>query len=163
MEKSEWRTASGFPAYEVSFDGNVRRNGRLLAPISCNGGYFKVNIWGPEGRYPARINRLVCETFNGPPPSQYHQAAHKNGVPTDNRADNLYWATPLENCADKERHGTAPKGETHGKTKLTSLAVRDIREKLRSGMSYQTIAESFGVGPHAIGRIARGETWGHLK
>jgi hypothetical protein len=53
------------------------------------------------------------------------QCRHLDGNRSNNRLDNLAWGTPLENGADKARHGTA-KGERNGRAKLTAAKVRRI-------------------------------------
>ena len=49
------------------------------------------------------ITRLICEEFNGPPPTPKHEAAHKRhcvGHLCVN-GNHLYWATRKENESDK--------------------------------------------------------------
>jgi hypothetical protein len=49
------------------------------------------------------VHRLVLEAFVGPRPPG-HLCRHLNGVPDDNRVENLAWGTPKENGEDAVRH-----------------------------------------------------------
>jgi len=44
------------------------------------------------------VHRLVCAAHCGPPPTPAHsQVHHLDGNPSDNRPENLAWATPSDN------------------------------------------------------------------
>lgn len=106
---------------------------------------------------------MVCEAFHGPRPDR-HQVAHFDGDRTNNRADNLRWATQVGNEADKVSHGTRAWCERHGMHKLTSAEVRQIREihaERRSG--YKATAEKFGISIQQVCNIANGKSWGGLR
>lgn len=109
------------------------------------------------------VSRLVCEYEHGPPPTPKHQAAHSCG-----RGDlgcvtrgHLRWATRTENMADCVLHGTRPRGERHGRSKLTETQVRSIR-RLKGTMSQREIARLFGVSQMTISLIHTGRKWGWL-
>ncbi len=178
----EWRQVADFPDYAVSSHGRVMRvcagrrrvTGRPLKPGLSGSGYQQVTLRRDGRSYSGRVNRIVCAAFHGPPPSRRHQAAHNDGDAKNNRADNLRWATPVENEADKRRHGTAAigdrhwsvtqpekraRGENHGLAKLTPDAVRAIR---LDGRFQRTIAADYGVTQRVIWMIKAGKTWGHV-
>src|SRR5690348_15132724 len=107
---TEWRAIRDWPEYEVSDDGQVRRVvgggpaakvGRVLKPGKNLYGYHFVVLYQTPRKRMSLISRLVCEAWHGPPPTPKHEAAHWNGVRTDNRPSNLRWATGAENAADK--------------------------------------------------------------
>ncbi len=109
------------------------------------------------------VHRVVCEAFHGPKPSLRHQAAHWNGIVSDNRAANLRWATPEENEADKVFHGVAVRGERHPLAKLREVDVVAIRAMLATGrFSRSAIAPLFGVSVAKIDQIARRRSWRHV-
>ena len=117
-----------------------------------------------DGR-PRMVARLVLEALVGPAPSPAHQAAHKPREchePLCIWGAHLRWATPAENMADRELDGTTPRGESHGRARLTDAKVAQILA-LPSDRTDRSIAEEFGVGKGAIGRIRRGETWTHVQ
>jgi hypothetical protein len=99
------------------------------------------------------VSRLVCAALCGPPPTAEHQAAHSCGkghlrcvAPS-----HLYWATRLENEADKVRHGTRG-------GKLTATQVREVRSLIGT-MSQAEIARQFSVIPSVINCIHKGRTF----
>ena len=40
----EWKYIKGFPDYEVSTFGQIRRNNKLLTPTKRPDGYLKINL-----------------------------------------------------------------------------------------------------------------------
>lgn len=105
--------------YQVSDCGRIRslvagsRSGTvprkrplLMSPYDNGRGYLVINLKLSIGYRCYGISELVLRTFVGPRPAPHYQAAHSNGRRRDNRRQNLRWATPKENDADKDRHGT---------------------------------------------------------
>lgn len=106
------------------------------------------------------VSRLVCEAFHGPAPSAEHQAAHRNGVRTDNRPSNLRWLTRHENYQDQVRHGTDRRGERHHLAVLTAQDVREIRA-LSGTMLQREIAARFAVTQGQVSSIINRKIWAH--
>jgi hypothetical protein len=100
----------------------------------------------------------VCAAFHGLPPTADHQAAHCDGNPLNNRPDNLRWATPTENHADKKRHGTHLEGDKHHNSKLRQRQVEAIRP-LRGKVAAKRVAATYGVSMQSIYDIWQGRTW----
>lgn len=97
------------PEYRVSNCGRVqsRKSGewRDIQASKDQGGYTYVNLrlWKKKSKL-FRVHVLVMLAFIGPrPPGLY--VCHDNGDPADNRLENLKYATPKENSADRKRHG----------------------------------------------------------
>lgn len=118
MENEEWRVIAEAPDYEVSDRGRVRRCtpdwqgkylGRILKP-SLSRGYHRYLLCVGGRHINRTAHSLVCIAFNGPKPSPEMHCAHKDGDRLNNTPENLYWATPLENAADRDRHGRTHRG-----------------------------------------------------
>ena len=79
----------------VSNYGRFRNSrGRLTYGMTKQSGYHMVSIFG-EWFY---AHRVVALTFHGPPPNQSAwQVHHRDGDPSNNRAENLTFVTSAEN------------------------------------------------------------------
>ena len=167
----EWRKIDECPAYEVSSFGRVRRAiggpstrvGRVLkAKALPRIGYLFVHIRCADGKMRNRyVHRLVARAFHGAPPTPSHEAAHDDGVPSNNSAGNIIWKTRKDNCADKKRHGTQPFGEVWHRAKLSEAQVIIILS--RGTETEQSIASEYGVCQQTINDIRRNRTWRHLE
>ena len=93
----EWRPIIDYPEYEVSNGGEVRRGGRVLKPTPNSRGYSMVRLGRNNNKY---VHRLVASAFI-PNPDNKPQVDHINRIRTDNRVENLRWATVSENQINK--------------------------------------------------------------
>jgi hypothetical protein len=164
------RPIESFHGYRITDDGIVISCRRPGPPIikrpEHRGRYDFVGLINADGiQENESVHSLVLITFGSPRPSPQHQTRHLNGNSRDNRISNLAWGLPIDNAADRRRHGryvTDHRGEIHGMAKLNDLAVFRIIERLSAGEQQQHIATTFGVSPSTIGKIARGERWTHV-
>lgn len=158
----QWKDVVGWEgAYMVSDIGRVRNcDGRLLAGQDT-ARYPKVVLkrgGKPTMKY---IHRMVLEAFLGPCPDGY-EARHLDGNRQNNRLSNLAWGSRRDNQADRIRHGTACRGESHPHTTISASRVRAIRQSASRGMRQVQLARQHGVSAAVIGRICRRETWRHI-
>lgn len=119
--EEEWRPVVGYEqVYSVSSFGRIRRDkqspgavkGRILKTSKGHRGHLAVDLSnGPHARSYS-VHRLVLEAFVGPCPEGM-EALHGDGIPGNNRVDNLRWGTKHENRMDSVKHGT------HANTKKT--------------------------------------------
>lgn len=157
-----WRSIPGFPSYEVSDYGNVRRaDSHALLNINMGGWRRKYRyVWLRADKGMSRsVSRLVLLAFRGPPPDG-HQARHLNGIHDDDRLDNLAWGTKSENERDKREHGTWWRT---GIRKLTPDDIQRVFELYAAGETQTAIAQKMGVSQVQISRIVRGKTWALLQ
>lgn len=165
-----WKSLFG-GIFEASSDGRIRRIiktrynqklGEITLSDNPSNRYLKCALVlnGKLKRF--SVHRLILLAFRGPCPTGM-EGAHLNGNTKDNRIENLAYKTKLENEADKIAHGTRPRGEHVGVSRLTAGRVRLIRSDLRKGITAIKLAEQYGVNPSTISQIRHGKTWRHVK
>lgn len=166
----EVRAIDGWPGNFVGADGRVysaygkewkRSNAatneirveRKLSPD--HDGRLKVTLTPPVGKLKTFfVHILVATAFHGPCPEGM-EASHKNGIRTDNSADNLTWETHVENEARKLGHGTKTFGEKSSFTTISTSQVVAIREIAAMGVSGALIARALRISDAQVSRIIR--------
>jgi hypothetical protein len=136
-----FRPVPGFPLYEVSDDGRVRRPetvdrygrkawGRELKQETTREGYKRVLLM--PGRHHKSVHRLVLEAFVGPSSLVIN---HINNDPGDNRLENLEYCTQLHNVHHSQ---------TLGKRRqvLTPTQRLEIRS---SGLTAKQASAKYGI------------------
>lgn len=170
MENSnhKWRRCPGFPDYEVSDSGQVRRAtpgrgakaGKVCQSFTHADKRITVSIRQGGKTYTRRPSRLVCEGWWGPPPFDGAEACHNDGDPQHNHYTNLRWDTRKGNFADMIEHGTRRSGERHHLAKLTAEQVGQIRDEYRAGgITQKEIGERVGLSQAQVSRIINGARW----
>ena len=126
-------------------------------------GYRQVGLYDERGDATSlHVHVVVLLTFVGPRPEGCPHTRHLNGIPHDNRLENLAYGTAKENTADQIRHGTEVRGSRVGSSKLTEEQVREIKRLLAVGEKQDPLALRFGVSQAQISKIAIGEAWKHI-
>lgn len=152
-----WHEIPGYGGwYEASNQGRIRSwrlpgNGSRRAPAPhpmsesvTSDGYKYVPLVASGRTYLARVNRLVLMTFIGKP-RPGARACHRNGNHTDNRLENLFWASQ----AEEPGVGSEPS--------LTSKQVARIRELYATGeYSHRVLARRYAVSKTTIWRAING-------
>ena len=178
VKQMEWRAGVGFPDYEVSECGDVRRavgsrtrsKGCRLRGFIDSDGYLRYALIDASGeKHPVIAHRLVAEAFIGLAPSDRHEVAHNNGSRVASHYSILRWATRKENDADTVIHGTERVGSNNGNAKLSEQDVRDIRRIYREIKNRQRngkisdLARDYGIHHATLVGIATGKSWVHLQ
>lgn len=148
-----WKDVKGYEGlYQVSSEGRVKalpkmsgscyRKEKILKTQNrlTKDGYCRANLQKDGKAKDTRVNRLVAETFI-PNPENKPTVNHKNGIKTDNRVENLEWATREENMqhAYNNHLKVSSAGSSNVNSKLTDDEVRDIRK------TYKRYSKEFGT------------------
>ena len=165
------RAITDFPMYSVDTMGVVRniKTGKVIKGIDNGFGYLQVFIKHSDGEfYHKRVHRLVAEAFIKNPENK-KDIDHINNDRSDNKLENIRWATRSENiqhAMNQNRMAVsngAYKGIGHPQSKLTDKDVLEIKELLsKKELTQKEIAEMFGVTPSNISYIKLGRSWSHV-
>jgi hypothetical protein len=172
-----WRTCPGFPDYEISKDGRVRRVTpsktrkknipyELKQRPRSTGGYLEVRLYVGDRSAPhvKAVHRLVCMTFNGSPPPGKRLVRHLDGDMLNNCYKNLAWGNDWDNTQDRIRHIGTFEGERNGKSVLTKDDVIEIRSTFSGNLGETAeMAKRYGVSVSAIKHILAYRSWKHVE
>jgi len=163
-----WKGIPIAPNYEVSDQGNFRKikpskTGPKTGPTPYigNRGYELVGLTVDGKKKTFSVHRLVMLAHIGESCQQVH---HKNGIKTDNRLDNLEYATPAQNrwngtvAIDKQY----ARGDSHPNSKLNQHQVEAVHALRSLNWSAPKIAEVMGCTSTNIYYILKGKGWGHV-
>lgn len=175
METTEeiWKDIPGYEGYyQVSNLGRVKalvrkKNGRgggffwlpesIKQPYPQSDGYLQIGLSKDGSKSSFLLHRLVALAFI--PGDSSLEVNHKDFVRTNCRADNLEWATRLENVDYSHKSGRYLKKFERGvKTKLTASDVLEIRT-LRGLVKHTVLAKRYGVSVGTISCTQRGVYW----
>jgi len=142
----------------TGFRSVITSDPRVLNPKPSEAhGYIYVCLHMDGKLLNRRVHRMVAETFHGTSASL--DVNHRNSVKTDNRMENLEWLSRSDHKRRTFDAGLKPQGESHGMSKLTADAVRNIRRAKERGIATFTLAALYDVAPSTIRRVASRETW----
>lgn len=145
-----WLKIKKYPYYEASNLGNIRsinrvvmrcgfqlnRTGVILTPTLNDNGYYIVSLYNKKTNRHERVHRLVASTFIENMQKK-KTVNHKNGVKTDNRVENLEWATHSEN--HKHAYANNLMKPAHlGKSGEDSLKFKNVSQYTKNGEYIKT-------------------------
>ena len=174
IKMEEWREVfSTGNLIEVSSKGRARRKARpliykdgrrgVLPPADLRltrqlTGYLSVSFSGKH----LMVHRLVAEAFLPEPESKFAKQTvnHKNGVKSDNSAENLEWASYADNSSHARETGLNNQhGENCSLTKHSDQfiqAVRNVHAKYKP--NYVELGRLFGLRDGHAGQIVKMQT-----
>lgn len=121
-------------------------------------GYIQVGLRVNNKNKKFYVHVLVAAAFLGPKQPD-HNVRHLDGSRTNNFVSNLAYGTQKENMADAIAHGTTPRGEKNGQSKLSKEDVERIMYLSSRGFSSDRIATLYPVGRRHISKILKKERW----
>lgn len=136
-----------------------------LHPNKNRHGYLYVYHFSKKMRPRAlSVHRLVARYFI---PNQQNkpQVNHLDFDVTNNRHDNLTWATPLENITHSILAGrkTFLRGSECSRAVLDETTVREILfRRFSEGTEYKALASEYDTPYSTIAHIMRGTRWAHV-
>lgn len=167
METWEW-IPEWEGLYKASTHGRIksysRKNPFIMVPLYNPNGYVRVDLCHNKIRKSSLIHRLIAQTFI-PNPFNKKEVNHKNGIPDDNRVENLEWVTKEEN----EQHSwrklnkkcaygmLGKKGELNSKSKKIAQINPETKEIMNVFFGTNEAFRQTGISQGNIGMVARGE------
>ena len=97
----DWKDCIDYNIYEVSKQGHIREKTTKILRGTLNKADGYIMVRPNIHKAGLRVHRLILNTFNHIEDSEKYVADHVNGVRTDNRLENLRWATIKENLQYK--------------------------------------------------------------
>ena len=124
-----WKPLHNFPGYEGSTEGRVKnvRTQHILKPCPDKTGRMLLSLQKNGEQRTVKVHRAIAETFYGERPGL--EVLHRDADYSNNRIDNLEWATRSEVVTESYRRGS--------KRPYQSMPVRVIE----TGKVYDSITE----------------------
>lgn len=165
MVKETWKNFNN-TKYLVSNFGRVvsmkKHYWRILKPGHDKDGYERVDISDNGNVKHYHVHKLVCLCFI-PNPENKPCSNHKNGIKTDNRLENLEWATVSENTQHAFDNGfiSALRGSKNHFSKITEVDVLKVRSLLSHNTTRQ-VSNRLGFSYTIVSDIKARRTWTHV-
>ena len=171
-----WKDVEGFEGlYQISNLGRVMslpkekkfpKTGQIqmfdkkilkLNKVGRDREYLRANLYKDSKGYGFYVHRLValhfCDNhFEGA------QVNHKDGIKSNNRAENLEWVTASENIKHAHENNLISKRTVYKRIKLSEKDVEEIINlRNEKKLTYKELAELFNVGASTICRVMKKE------
>ena len=131
----------GFEGYSIDENGNIYTNktNRNLKQSINKSGYNVVGLYKNKTNKTVYVHRIVAENYL-PNPENKPQVNHINGIKTDNRLQNLEWAT----CSENTKHSFKIGLSNHSKLNLENRRLARIKLvlDLQTGIFYDSATDA---------------------
>lgn len=133
-----------------------------VAPPNDNG----CRLWKPGGKHrrygQIKVNgqrrqahQVAWELANGRPWPPGAKGLHSCDVTLCCEPTHMSPGTDAANAADRNVKQRQARGDRHGRTKLTTDDLNEIRRLLSEGIAQRAVASRFGVSQITVSRVAR--------
>ena len=168
MSSEVFKEIPGWPEYEISTDGAVRRIAKACGATVMKtlkwqilkNGYAKVALCRDAKKREYLVHRLVAMTFIGEPGSL--DVCHCDGDKLNNSLANLRIDTRKGNMADQIKFGLTPRGERCGSNKYTAEQVLALRKRMDDGENVCALGRETGIPAPTLYNIKNRSNWGWL-
>ncbi|MBF8964299.1 HNH endonuclease [Pontibacter sp. FD36] len=160
-----WKNVQGYDSYQVSNYGKVRstkyKQPRILKPGDIGTGHQQVTLRTQGKNKKLLVHRLVANAFISNP-GGYPFVDHINGIPEDNRVENLRWVTNRENLQNRNdnREGRTTSryvGVSYRKSDSCWIAriyinkenhlLGSFKDEEEAALAYDTVLIDLGLSP----------------
>lgn len=123
---------NNYPNYGIRRSGEVKnlKTGRILKPRVNRRGYGRVTLYNSEGSKDVAIHKLIAEQFCDGYQNGY-DVNHKDGVKTNNYADNLEWCTRSDNIKHAYEIGLKRPSGPHPIKRIEIIETGEQYESIR--------------------------------
>lgn len=158
LENEEWKIIQQYPDYEVSNTGKIRKiaTKKVIKPLKASNGSLVCRVWYNKRMNSVYIHREMAKAFI-PNPEKKAYVMHKNEDLSDNRLENLRWATKSD-VSRKSYRTLLKRGKSlprRKKSNLTDLTEREkeIMRRLQRGETGVALALEYNTSEMSISRI----------
>jgi len=161
--------------YLVSSRGQVKSltTNTMMSPEITNTGYRRVTLSKNCNKKHFSLHRLVGKTFIDIPEEYKNNGLgyndlcinHKNGIKTDNTADNLEWTTIRKNTLHAIDTGLCVGiiGENSHLSKISNDTAVKCCELLSIGLKPKAISNQLDISLSTVRHIKNREAWTHIS
>jgi hypothetical protein len=142
----EWRDIPGYAPYQASSLGRIKgkMNTVMFPTISGKSLYQRLVLRIDGKSKDMLVHRLVALAFL-PNPEKKPTVNHINEIKTDNRVENLEWATYSEQMFHKTTVPIGVTNERHIVKSRNTYTVRIQNSKIKYGKTFKTLEEAIAM------------------